>query len=291
MMLPILSKILQVLGFPESIRPVAGAIGQTREQTPIPVRLPAPGAARHILLTGANGHGASLAVARTLDNQIASGGGLIVLDVHADDWQKRRLERTAETTGRRADLRLLGEATPRFTKNGPEVPEIDFADVIAQNRIVHVTLPALGKSDTLTAIAKTLLTEIATAVGQSEPASPGCLVYLPNASDYLPDDPAPFLEAAQTKNVTVLVRDSYVQAFAEDTPLKEVALRQFWLKLCFREHGKAQAGLVADLLNDSLSQPHASVAPDNVQSLALGEFLLVQGDALTYAKLYPVNIP
>jgi hypothetical protein len=238
---------------------------------------------RHVLVVGPNGKGATSALDYYAGQQLAMGGGLLVLGASPNEDSPYLLGQVAEACGR-----------SDFTHYRADLPEADRlpspAALVRGAGAAYVSLP-WGRSRAQAQLSAEALIEQLDAVGQSlprrqgEPRAHPFMVVVPDGGWLLTDAWQSLLQNARSYNIMLVVRLHSLADLQDVSETTVESVLNFGTKLFLQPASPASIETASKVLALSQDPDELAAARSELAALGLGEALLAGADEPTQVKL------
>jgi hypothetical protein len=267
-----------------------------------PIDLDLSWARRHILFVGPHGKGATTAAEYYAGQQIAAGGGCLILDTAPYDGGPNLLETIALACGR-PDFKRYRYDLPEQERSS-DAQTLDVRALVTNQHAAYVSLP----SDSGSLVAKTLAADLLKKleeVGRERLNRYGAnaprpfLVMLPQDASLIDEDWKSFLELARGYGMVVFLRLFSLTDLGRFTDDLAQIIQSFGTKLFLQPDSPSSLEAAAQMIALSQEPEKLALARKSLANLGLGEALRPWPDwkreeghpsARTSAKLVHVRL-
>lgn len=253
---------------------------------------------QHVSICGSTGSGISILRNSLLNQQMSNGGGLLFIDGGLSDKELETVYQSVCSTGRKNDFILIEPTDPDNSKSYK--PELDFEELILQNKIIYVKLPMFNDPENAVALAKFIVGECRSAIAQLQRLPVEALpnppfMFWPNeCSSYIDFSWCRMFEQGRSSRFIMIPTFQTIKSLEHDgdAGLSDIVLGNTYYKFYFKQlttEAAIQVAAEIGMKSGSGSEETYVVDPEQIKSIPLGECLLVVGMEQIYRLRLPLT--
>lgn len=255
---------------------------------------------QHVAVCGSTGTGISILRNSLLNQQMSNGGGLLFIDGGLSDKELETVYQSVCSTGRKNDFILIDPTDPENSESYK--PELNFEELILQNKIIYVKLPIFNDPENAVALAKFIVGECRSAIAQLQRLPVEALpnppfMFWPNeCSSYIDFSWCRMFEQGRSSRFIMIPTYQTIKSLEHDgdAGLSDIVAGNTYYKFYFKQLTTEAAIQVANeigMKSGSGSEKTYVVDPEQIKSIPLGECLLVVGMEQIYRLRLPLTDP